>query len=193
MDGDRAHEAMNNDDKASSWLVLLNGRHLYRPMCNATKLIKQAYDWLWAVFIRAMCTVTQLSIDCKLVLLPPLKSMCTQSSLNSMKLMNDMWDSFCWQFIVKFLGPFAPRRSSWTTMRQAHQWLWIHYTHLVQRLMPAKFMNNYEAISWLIENSIHSSCTEPHAREAHKPLWSELMFDWELILLQPCARRQSSC
>ncbi len=133
--------------RQSSWMVLLNGRHLYRPMCTATKLIKQAYDWLHRDgaldWLQTRC-VTAIKID-------------VHTKLFKIDEAHERH--------VGFL-------------------LLTTYCELFTAICTeTELMNDDEASASMIVNSLYSSCTAPHAREAHEQLPSNLMIDWELISL----------
>ncbi len=70
--------------------------------------------------------------------------------------------------------PFARRRSSWTTLEQAHDWLWTFFIRASSETMMKQARDLFKWLNW--------SCTEPCARQAHRLLWPKLMIDCQLII-----------
>ncbi len=116
-------------------------------MCTATKVIKQAYDWLHRDgaldWLQTRC-VTAIKIDVHTKLIK----------------IDEAHERH-----VGFL-------------------LLITYGEFFRVICTeTELMNDDEASLSKIVNSLYSSCTAPHAREAHEQLPSNLMIDWELISL----------
>ncbi len=75
-----------------------------------------------------------------------------------------------------FLEPRARQQSSWTTMKQAHDWLWTQYfraTCTATELMLKTSLKLMTQAHELQRNWLNSSFTDPRAREAHKRLYLE--------------------
>ncbi len=133
---------------------------------SAWKNMKQAHHWMWTQCMWAMCTATELLRTSSWTMMKQSHDLFYRYAHREQRHMHAKFVKCCepssWLIVNSSCTELcAWRRSSWTTMKQAHRQWWSklviclkNWPHLVQSHMHAKLMNMNEASSRLTGNSL---------------------------------------